>query len=57
MQGNDHSQNKMIIDQKIADLTSVLEQKKQASNTLTKTLKEFEVSPGRPVTASDALDH
>lgn len=57
MQGNDHSQNKLIVDQKIADLTSVLEQKKKASNTLTKTLKEFEVSPGRPVNTPNALDH
>lgn len=56
MQGNDQSQNKVIIDQKIADLTNVLEQKKKASNKLTKTLKEFEVSPGGPVSASDTLD-
>lgn len=44
MQGNDHSQDKQIVDQKIAELTIVLEQKKRAANTLTKTLKEFEVS-------------
>lgn len=56
MQGNDQSQNKVIIDQKIANLTNVLEQKKKASNKLTKTLKEFEVSSGRPVNASDTLD-
>lgn len=53
MQGNDQSQNKGIIDQKIDDLTSVLEQKKKASNKLTKTLKEFEVSPGGLVGAPD----
>lgn len=57
MQGNDNSQNKVIIDQKIADLTNVLEQKKKASSKITKTLKEFEVSSGGPVSTSDTPDH
>lgn len=57
MQGNDNSQNKVVIDQKIADLTNVLEQKKKASSKITKTLKEFEVSSGGPVSTSDTPDH
>lgn len=52
MQGNDHSQDKHIVDQKIAELTNVLEQKKRAANTLAKTLKEFEVSLSRFVIRS-----
>lgn len=56
MQGNDQSQNKLIVDQKIADLTCELEQKKKASNTLTKTLKEFEVGSDGLVSVLDCWD-